>query len=242
MKGLLYKEFMQNKTVLIMLGLTCSAISVFLGIMPFLMSDNKEENLAALLMILITLINFFILLAFQANFFQHDEYRKWAYFVASSPETATGQIGTKYLFVLLTDGMVLVWCWFFQQIANTIQREITNITGIYTLLFFSHLMISAIEIPFMIRFGTKGGNMCHTVMFVSILLIGIIYLLFGDLSCFTSIHNLYDRLIRFLNGENISGIMLTVQGLFAWIAIGSYYLSYRISCRCYLKGVEYYAK
>lgn len=246
MKGLLYKEFMQNKIMLFAVGFCCVFISFFLGIMPFLLEDGiekTEDNPATIMMMItITTLNYFFLLLFQGNFFQTDERKRWAYFIVSSPETAVGQVRSKYFFVLILDMSVLIWTYFFENIANAIQETLTGTTSISAILFFVHLFLSAFDIPFMIRFGTKGGNMMHTVIFVLCIAVGGIYFLFGDLSFFDSLDEVFDKIINFVQGEDISEWTYLGLGLFFWIAMGCYYLSYRLSCKFYLKGVEYYAK
>ncbi|MBE6876137.1 MAG: ABC-2 transporter permease [Ruminococcus sp.] len=248
MKGLLYKELVQNKIMLFAIGLCCIFFSFFLGIMPFLpfMTDGQdlsdEDAFTVMMMIFITVLDYFFLLCFQGNFFQTDERKKWAYFIASSPETAVGQVRSKYFLILICDMGVLIWTYFFENIANPIQGTLTGTTSISALLFFVHMFLSAFDIPFMIRFGTKGGNMAHTVMFVLLIAVGGIYLLFGDISFFDSIDDFYDKILNFLHGENVSDWLYFGLGLFVWISMGLYYASYRISCKCYLKGVEHYAK
>lgn len=247
MKGLLYKELIQNKIVLIAFALPCVSFSIIMGTFPWILpgegSDLAHTDVFAVMMtIVVIILNYFMLLAFQSNFFQSDEIKKWAYFVSSSPETAVGQVRTKYLFILFCDMGVLIWCYLFENIANAFQDTLTGTSMIYALLFFWHLFLSSIDIPFMIRFGTKGGNMCHTVMLVLFVAVGGIYFLFGDLTIFGSFDKIYDMIMNFLNMEDVSDWMILFLGLFVWISMGCYYLSYKLSCRFYLKGVEYYAK
>ena len=160
MKGLLYKELVQNKIMLFAVGLCCIFFSFFLGILPFLsvMTDGEdlsgEDSFTVIMMIFITVMDYFFLLCFQGNFFQTDERKKWAYFIASSPETSVGQVRSKYFLILICDMGVLIWSYLFENIANPIQGTITGTTVISALLFFVHLFLSAFDIPFMIRFGT----------------------------------------------------------------------------------------
>ena len=246
MKGLLYKELMQNKIMLFAVGLCCVFISFFLGIMPFLVENGIEKTddnpATIMMMIMITILNYFFLLLFQGNFFQTDECKKWAYFIASSPETGVGQVRSKYFLVLILDMSILIWTYFFENIANAIQGTLTGTTSISAILFFVHLFLSAFDIPFMIRFGTKGGNMVHTGLFVLCIAVGGIYFLFGDLTFLDSLDEVFDKIINFVQGEDVSEWTDLILGLFFWITMGCYYLSYRLSCKFYLKGVEYYAK
>ena len=248
MKGLLYKELVQNKIMLFSVGICCIFFSFFMGIMPFLpfMKDGDElsgnNSFTVIMMMFITALDYLFLLCFQGNFFQNDERKKWAYFIASSPETAVGQVRSKYFLVLILDMSVLIWTYFFENIANAFQDTLTGTISISAILFFLHLFISAFDIPFMVRFGTKGGNMVHTVIFVLMIAFGGIYFLFGDLSFFDSMDEFYQKLIDFVHGEHISEWTFLGLGVFFWLTIGCYYLSYKISCKFYLKGVEYYAK
>ncbi len=245
MKGLLYKELVQNKTVLWSVGLCCVFSSFFLGIMPFLLDGEESienDSYSVIMMLFVTILDYFFLLCLQGNFFQNDERKKWAYFVASSPETSAGQVRSKYFLVILCDMGVLIWTYFFENIANVFQNTLTGTISISAIMFFFHLFLSAFDIPFMVRFGTKGGNMVHTVMFVLLAAFCGIYLLFGDLSVFGSFDAFYEKIMNFLNSENTSDWIYFGIGLFMWIAMGLYYLSYQLSCKFYLKGAEHYAR
>jgi len=244
MKGLLYKELVQNKAMLAVMGFACVFLSVALGIFPFISDEadvSDDTAFTMMIMMFVSILDYFILFCFQGNFIQADELKKWAYFITSTPETAEGQIRSKYFLIVLCDMAVLIWTYVFETIANIFQGSQTGIISVSALLFFLHLFLSAFDLPFMIRFGTKGGNMAHTITLLILVAVAGIYFLFGDLSIFGTTDQFFDKIMKFLNGENSDGSIL-ILGLFVWASAGCYYLSYKLSCRFYLKGVEYYAK
>ena len=95
----------------------------------------------------------------------------------------------------------------------------------------------------------KGaGTALKTVLIIALILAvvigGFIYALFGPLpegeggDFFIS---LYDWWTEFSFGKGAMWLYFGIA-VFLWITIIGYYLSYRLSCKLYLKGVELYDK
>lgn len=87
------------------------------------------------------------------------------------------------------------------------------------------------------------GGAYKGILFLILVFAGIIYVLFGDLSAFGSMNAITDWLFRILTMEDLnSGGMIVVQAVLPYASAGFYYLSYRLSCTFYLKGVGTYDK
>ncbi|MBP5605187.1 MAG: hypothetical protein J6X60_06560, partial [Ruminiclostridium sp.] len=57
-----------------------------------------------------------------------------------------------------------------------------SLTVVLVMIFCWRMLVSAVEIPFMIRFGSEHGMQIKGAVMASILMLGIIYFLFGDIS------------------------------------------------------------
>lgn len=247
MTGLLYKEFLQNKQQLFWLGLTAALMACMPIMMVF--SPESKDSFGSALSGLSTIgyfcIVFYIANAFQINYISSDESKRWSSFVISSPKLGTGLVYTKYVFIFLMTMLVLIWCFFFQQIIATITGTATSVYLVIYLLFFGNLLLSAIELPFIFRFGSALGEKIKAGIFIGVIFLVIVYLLFGDLSIFGSADEFYAKCFQFIeqirNGELPDGIYLFL-GLFPIVSFGAYIGSYFLSCKWYLKGVAHYEK
>ncbi|MCH5192600.1 MAG: ABC-2 transporter permease [Oscillospiraceae bacterium] len=238
MNGLLYKEFRQNRFMLL---IGCG-IALVLLIMPIKAVIDEPESTILLYKAAFTAAVFFLTGAIQQIFFQSDEQKKWAYFVSATPKSVSGMLWTKYTVVFMTSGICFIYC-FIADCALCIFAEDSMVAQIAVQLIYIQLFLRAIEIPFWVRFGTKRGNMVKAFFVLVIIFAVILYLLFGDLSIFRAglMDRLYRMLTDFMEG-NVPDWVFLVQGIFPFAAAALYYLSYKISCRLYLKGVEEFDK
>lgn len=252
MVGLIYKEWILQKRSLMLLG---GAFALLLAILFFpavsgylnTISETMELPADALLILWelgIFTILFLILGIYQPTIFEVDENKKWAGFITASPLRGNGQIAAKYWFTLLLSLVLFEVCRLFSSIAIVIYGMSLNLNAFFLLLFYLQLLLRAFEYPFLVRFGSKCGGTYKGVLFLIVVMIGIIYLLFGDLSVFGSLNDMTEWLFRCLMMENAAaskGGML-VQAVLPYISAILYYLSYRISSKFYQMGVETYEK
>ena len=187
---------------------------------------------------------FFLTGAMQSVFFESDERKKWAYFVASTPECVEGILWRKYTAVFMLTGICLIYC-FVVDAVFCIFAEESSVISIAVMMVYAQIFLRAIEIPFWVRFGTKRGSMVKAAIMLVIIFAIILYALFGDLSVFSSSESLIDKIMgfvnKFLEGDMPDWIIL-ITGIFPFAAAALYYLSYKISCKLYLKGVEEFDK
>ncbi|MDE5584230.1 MAG: ABC-2 transporter permease [Ruminococcus sp.] len=240
MRGLIYKDFVANRKSIIGCVSVMIYILVACFVITFVEDDNElGETFFQLFEVFILAIIFFLGGAFQGNMFREDESRKWAYFVASTPMTSRKQVESKY-WVILIMSLVLLW---FTSFVDVLCCHIygTDSAQIFLMLmFFIQIVMRAFEIPFLVRFGSDMGSYYKVGVIAVFLLIVGIYLLFGDLSHFSSMDKIYEFLLDMISGENM-GMMVAITAL-PYISAFLYYLSYRISCRLYLKGAENFEK
>lgn len=110
--------------------------------------------------------------------------------------------------------------------------EIDEVSGIAVPLCFVQILSRAIDIPFVYRFGSKKGSFIKLICMVilAILICAVLVLNVDNMDRIT-------EMVRKVFNENNSSLILSL-GLIVCLAL--YYLSYRITCRLYLKGVEQY--
>ncbi|MCM1507116.1 MAG: ABC-2 transporter permease [Ruminococcus flavefaciens] len=238
MGGLIYKDFLVNKkSIFIALG-----AMLYCGIMMIIpVSDESVKEDMGMFMqlygILLFVAMFIISGAFEGNIFKSDESKKWAYFITSTPMLKK-HIEAKYWLVMIMSLATMFIISVFDAL-NCIISDTQSLQALIMLMFCIQIFMRAIEIPFLVRFGDMGRYYKVGVFLLLVIIVGI-YLLFGDLSHFGSIDSFYEWLFKALGGE-VKALQIFVAVL-PFVAFGAYYLSYRVSCRLYLKGAENFEK
>ena len=247
MTGLLYKEFRQNRFMLL-IGIGISLFFLMLPIQAVIEEYGGDEEYFNAYMMTIKLAFsaaiFFMTGAIHSVIFESDERKKWVYFAACTPECVEGVLWRKYTVVFMLTGICVIYC-FVVDAVFCIFAEESSVISIVMMIVYVQIFLRAIEIPFWVRFGTKRGSMVKAAIMLAIIFAIILYALFGDLSVFSSSESLIDKIMgfvnKFLEGDMPDGIIL-ITGVFPFAAAALYYLSYRISCKLYLKGVEEFDK
>ncbi|MCI7767915.1 MAG: ABC-2 transporter permease [Oscillospiraceae bacterium] len=235
MSGLIFKDFYLNRKYLWFF------IAPFLLIPGSILSEvNKgtpENSIIMTVMLTEALImGFGYMLTWEIM--KYDETKAWAGFIISTPQAARGQVASKYYFCLIS----MLAAFFISYIYNVVVNALTKLSfsGILfeSTLFFITLLILAVEIPFSIRFGSVNGNKYRAMILELIIFAGMIYFLFGDLSIFGDPEKLMNTIICIAEGNDLPDVFLIVLAVFPYFSVTMFYLSYRLSCRAYTKGIE----
>jgi uncharacterized membrane protein YidH (DUF202 family) len=107
-----------------------------------------------------------------------------------------------------------------------------SISDIAFLLGFVQILLRATDIPFTYRFGSKKGNFINLICMITLAIMLCVLLILNV----DNIDKITDIGRKIFN-EHTSSLILSL-GLVVCLAL--YYLSYRITCRLFLKGVEQY--
>ncbi len=234
MRGFFYKDVVMSKISLIVIA-ALTVISAGAGVYLTKFYEN-DSTTAMIFPLAVVVMDFIFVGMFDTGLFSFDENRLWQSFAASTPQAFKAQAQSKYLLVLAINLFVI----FVFQIADSITAFLTDaaygaMTSAAFLMFSIQLISCAVEIPFMVRFGSqKGVNVKFAVMGMILLIVGI-YFLFGDIS-FMFEGNFEDSLTAFLQ----KGGTVWVMALLPYFAIALYFLSYKISAALYRKGAENY--
>lgn len=232
MEGLLYKDFYLLKGGIIFMAVFQLLIS---GTCILLVGMNLGESMTMVLLILCYYLPFLVLSMVNQQLFSQDERRSWYHFVGSTPQSISGHIASKYYMILIENLILLLFCYYTDAIVVLVSDGAVislAVIGIY--LFSLRLFREAIEIPFLVRFGTSVGGSVKGALLTVIVFMVICYGLFGDIS-FIFGADPVAAFMNFLSSDNI----LWIVAAFPYVAVISYYLSYKISVRVYREGVTY---
>ncbi len=237
MFGLLYKEIIVHKKQLIMISPVLIFFTGWCIVPPIATPDLNEWELI-LVLTLCSITVMLTLAMFEMGIFEADEIKKWQAYIASTPDGIKNQIASKYVFnAVLSCSIVSILTIVYQAAGAANGTDVTMAEIILMQFLWIQLFIRALETPFIIRFGSKQGNLIRMILIGAISFGFIVYGLFGDLSVFGSLKDFLEWVKDFLTKSNNYILMLTPA--VTWIL---YYISYRISCRLYLKGGDYYDK
>lgn len=233
MRGLLYKDLVLSRFALIFVTVTNLIMYALCVIAGVTAEDGFNVIMAAGGVCYFT---FFVINLVTVEFFRVDEGRQWYHFVASTPQTLKGQIEGKYLFLLIVCLVNLFLC----LVTDTLIKAVRGSDDLPVLTFGFYffclrLLMSALEIPFIVRFGADRGFNLMLLFLSGILLLVGIYALFGDISMF-----LGDDPMEILKKLFSMDFIIWVLALLPYAAVTLYYLSYRVSRRLAAKGVESY--
>ena len=247
MLGLLYKEFIISKRSLIMSLIiylfSIAVVCLTLCISLFAANGETPEDWSASIVAMsgiLTLILFGATNMYYNTLFISDEKRVWANFSISLPTSVKGQVKAKYIYLFLINSVALFITSIPDAVIGCISGEFSGAGSFIGQMIFMFLIFKySIEIPFTLRFGTKAGSYIMTAGYIVLSFGLIIYGLFGDISFFmeNEFMDVFVKTIEFLTSDTASIIGL---GIFSWVVLILYIVSYKISCKVYKKGVETY--
>ena len=233
MTGLIYKEWKQNRLFvlsMILCGLTPIIVLLLLsGGIPA--SAHDKLRISGLL------AGFLAAGAMQMLVIRGDDRKLWGYWITASPDGYKGFLRVKYEIVF---AMIVLFMFTLQLTDIGYQAfaddngkaEAVQLSGMAFPLCFVQILLRAIDIPFVYRFGSKRGS------YIKLSCLVLAALAFSALSVIFKEH--FEPVLKMgrklFSPEN-SSLVLSVGSV---VCLGLYYLSYRITCKLYLKGVEQY--
>lgn len=233
MTGLVYKEWKQNRWFILSMIL-CG----FAPLLVLLLLRGEIPNADHTALRIGGLIAGFLAAgALQMLVLRGDDRKLWGYWITASADGYKGFLRVKYEMIF---GMIVLFLFSLQFVdmgycavaADMEKTDAGSINDIAFLLGFVQILFRATDIPFTYRFGSKKGSFIKLICMVilAILICAVLVLNVDNMDRIT-------EMVRKVFNENNSSLILSV-GLVVCLAL--YYLSYRITCRLYLKGVEQY--
>ena len=241
MTGLIYKEWRQNRLYIILTAV-CGMAAILVPMLITLPDGSGLQPLiggqGTVMRVMGLLLGFLGAGTFQNLTLKGDGRKAWGLFIASSPETARGFLRVKYEMIFAMSVLVTSVCLLLDQLLGAVVFDATgqplpDISGVYLALAFLQLFLRAIDLPFIFRFGDKRGGFIKMTAVVLLFIAAAVVIMInpGDIG------------VKLANGikNGFDGdIALLAACLFPFAAIAAYFLSYRLSCRIYMKGVERY--
>lgn len=250
--GFLYKELRQNTKSIFAVILLPFFILLLLTVCLAIVSLNESYSSDGFVVRTVTSssfrilsvgFGFFAVSGLLLSVFHGDDRKLWAYFTASAPKGVNRFLYSKYVLSFAMCGIYFVSCYVAENLLATIHwfvlgEEMVSFTSIFVMIFFALIFMNSFSIPLMLRFGEKKGAVINLIVIICLAIAGMVIL--------TNIledhpDKVFDWLIGFLKGE-YSGITMLLLGLYPALSVGAYILSYKISCKIFMKGVNEYDK
>ena len=238
MTGLIYKEWRQNRLYIILTAV-CGVLAVFVPV-PMAMLNNISEGLLPLageqgtvVRVVGLLLGFLGTGALQNLAVRGDDRKAWSVFIASSPEGTDGFLRIKYEMIFAMSVLTVAFSLLSEQLLGAVVFDVTgkalpSLSGVYMTMVFFQLLLRATDLPFIIRFGDKRGGMIKMIAIVLLFIALTVVIMINPSDIVVKLANWIER---GFDGDIVP-----------FAAIGAYFLSYRISCRIYMKGAEQYDK
>lgn len=237
MLGLLYKDMRANlKGILVML-LVLIFLNGLTTVMLFVGEDNDSAMNTTFIMgfcSIMAVSSFMTIGATALNIVQTDERKKWGYYITAVPNGIRKQVGAIYTFVFIAMLITFTVVYGVNFIARTVVDAVPDMLGITLTLVFFGLIMRAIELPCIIAFGSKVGSQVKGGLMLLVILGIVVYLLFGDLSWIGSEYDFWDGLFTWIRDFKFTDLALKL----AAVGLPMYIVSYFISTKLYLKGVD----
>lgn len=243
MKGYLYREWKLNRLIYF-ISVIIAMVTVFLPLVIVMFikeTISREAYLyyagnAFLLQTTVLCLGMTAALGLQEyTFFRNEDHKDWGLFVVSNPKGIYGYMISKYIFTAFICISYYLITLGFDYILS---RMVTVIGGVgiaprcaeITWIFLFMLFANALEMPFVILFGVKKGNIVKLSIGISVIMLMLFFLMANP---FGITQMAVDFFVKYTNME----VTLSLNWYGVLITVGLYFLSCLISCKLYLRGV-----
>ena len=228
MRGLLYNQFGTFRMPLICI----SVMPVFFLIFTIFDSQNSYSVDFGLNACII--MPYIIFLLINAELFRFSENQKWRNFAISTPISVKGQVAVKYVFTIMIYAAILLFGVFGCFIATlmTGENQFTHMQA--GLIFFGiSLILNSFDYPFYFRFGSENGSRIKAASILFVIILVLIYGLFGDVSFLFGDSSAQD-LYNFMKSPPIK----LMTWLIPTISVALFVISYIVSLSLCRNGIE----
>ena len=248
-RGFMYKELILNKATLIftmIIPVFCFGLTGLFALAEIVSKENPDvsgliNSCIGKYRIVFHLLSFFIASNILTNILQGDDKKQWAYFVASTPKRVKGYMLSKYEMYLAASAVFLLCSFIIEGALYVIRLSAFGeknqiMTENLILIFFVLLLLSAIDIPLILRFGSKKGSVIkNTVMMLAATAFVVIF-------CSVLSDEAREAFItqarKLLFGGELHDLIKTIKHLTPFIASAAFIGSYFLSCKVYMKGMN----
>ena len=235
MIGLLYKDFLAIKGRIYRTAIILQFFLIM--VLRLLIRDDQDIDMILGCIVMVTMIVAVMLLIFfmETGLIKADDGRKQRQYYLSLPINRKQYVASKYLFLLLTlyifisiISMEVLLCKI--NLASEYGENLLNALTIFlTIILGLCMFIFAVELPFYFGLGVKKGIFIKKSLVFLLFFLGMVYLLFGDLTFYDQfdIMSVLDYILA--HPEIYYGVQVFVP-----FAGGiAYCISYQISSRLF---------
>ena len=181
-----------------------------------------------------------------------DTKREWGFYGVALPGSVRLIVGAKYLTVFIVNLIAYIMCVLNDVVIGLFFGKAVDMSFFFLVFILFQLFLAAIEMPLAYRFGVDKASAIRILIFCVMIVLISIYLLFGNIEWLMAEDGILKTIIRLfendLNSTSVSDelqrfiqrlsfISYIEMAVFTHFMVLSYYISYRLSCRVFRKGV-----
>ena len=252
MRGLIYKDLYLVKSKVIAGSLSI----LFIILLMYVIYANVAKNvlfpteMAAVITDL--MIVMYVGTLSYGYIIKADTKKQWGFYGMALPGNAKLIVGAKYMTVFIMYLISYIICVLNDLMIGLFFGKAVNMSLLVLMFMLLQMFLNAVEMPLAFRFGTDKAAGIRIFITIVIVLIISIYLLFGNIEWLMAEDGLIKIIIRLfmdnVNSETMSYELeqfinrLTLinyieMAVFTHLMVLAYYISYRISCKVFRKGV-----
>lgn len=242
MSGLIYKNFLINRSSLIFslisAGLCCLTailLAVFMGGADSIKNTGDAQSVT-LVYALLYYLAFMLPAMATSSLFEADENKTCCAFAMSCPQGGKGHIEAKYWYLLILNLAILFVTFLTDAVTVPIFGGKVSMSLVLAVIFCWRLLLTAVEVPFVIRFGSQRGVNIKGMVIGFLFTLIMLYILFGDISWLMSDDDPIEAFMQWIQ----SGDILLWVALMMYVCIAAFRLSCVISVKVFRKGAESY--
>ena len=252
MRGLIYKDLYLIKSKVIAGSLSI----LFIILLMYVIYANVAKNILFPTEMAAVITDLMIVMYVGAMSYGYiikaDTKKQWGFYGMALPGSAKLIVGAKYMTVFIMYLISYIMCVLNDLMIGLFFGKAVDMSLLVLMFMLFQMFLNAVEMPLAFRFGTDKAVGIRILITTVVVLIISIYLLFGNIEWLMAEDGLVKTIIRLFNDNADSGTMsyelqqfikrLTYinyieMAVFTHLMVLAYYISYRISCKVFKKGV-----
>ena len=252
MRGLIYKDLYLIKSKVIAGSLSILVIIISMYVVYATVSGKVLFPTEMAAVITDLMIVMYIGVLSYGYIIKADTKKQWGFYGMALPGSAKLIVGAKYMTVFIMYLISYIICVLNDLMIGLFFGKAVDMSLLVLMFTLLQMFLNAIEMPLAFRFGTDKAAGIRIFITIVIVLIISIYLLFGNIEWLMAEDGLIKIIIR-LFSDNADSVTMSYElqqfikrltymnyiemAVFTHLMVFAYYISYRISCKVFRKGV-----
>ena len=252
MRGLIYKDLYLIKSKVIAGSLSILVIIISMYVVYATVSGKVLFPTEMAAVITDLMIVMYIGVLSYGYIIKADTKKQWGFYGMALPGSAKLIVGAKYMTVFIMYLISYIICVLNDLMIGLFFGKAVDMSLLVLMFMLFQMFLNAIEMPLAFRFGTDKAAGIRIFITIVIVLIISIYLLFGNIEWLMAEDGLIKIIIR-LFSDNADSVTMSYElqqfikrltymnyiemAVFTHLMVFAYYISYRISCKVFRKGV-----